>query len=445
MISSDDLNPDATTTMRRNQSIYYFMTPWYHDHNEMFQDDVCDTCEWFQVMISSQSIIQKDPYNVMSRQSPGSRTAVWGINDPFVCRLEWRVAVFVWTLILIRTSLAVAHAFDSHQGNIMNHCTLIVILFTSGCQVAKLAYPIAAKSYHKMASTPALFTDDDTKIEAQGSAIAVRVQNSRWLEDIASEEQSLASKHTNSQWWSSLEGNQGRQPKEGVCFEAKDCSSETQDVKQNDVAKDTQEGNPFQNSRYWSSLAPTLKSDSSEPVTKIKRERNPVYIELNSERSTSSEVSNNTHAACEPSHKRESTASKCRAFDPDSASSAKEDLPPKPNELQSEIKKDCNLPRRGVSKSNSQKLAQLKDDAKKRDSDWQALNQRHKQERANLKIVGDTHPVANKQMQPKYDQSEAPSLALHNQSQAKERVFRLWNIHELYNKTDRDTDRDTDV
>ena len=31
-------------TNHTNQSIYYFMTPRYHDHNEMFQDDVCDTC-----------------------------------------------------------------------------------------------------------------------------------------------------------------------------------------------------------------------------------------------------------------------------------------------------------------------------------------------------------------------------------------------------------------
>jgi len=338
--------------------------------------------------------------------------------DPFVCRLEWRVAIVIWTLILIRTSLAVSYAFGSDHGDIMNHCTLIVILFTSGCTMAKLAYHIAAKSYHKLASMPALFTDGDPKTETQGSAIAVRVQNSQWLVDMASEHTSIST-HKNSQYWSSLAPkSEQKNSRYWASLARKSDSSES-------VAKDTQEGNPVQNSRYWSTLAP--KSDSSGPVAKVKREGNPVYIELNSEGSNSSEVPDNKHAACEPSHKGQSAASKCRTFDPDSASSAKEDLPPKPNELQSECTKDpvpSRSPRRGVSKSNSQKLAQLKDDAKKRDSDWQALNQRHKQERADLKIV-DNHPVANKQMQPKYDQSEAPSLALHNQSQAKEYVFRL--------------------
>ena len=76
--ASDEVEVDDAAMCITNQSIYYFMTPRCHDHNEMFQDDICDAYEWFQVMISSQSIIQKDPYNVMSRQSPGSRTAVRG-------------------------------------------------------------------------------------------------------------------------------------------------------------------------------------------------------------------------------------------------------------------------------------------------------------------------------------------------------------------------------
>ena len=50
-------------------------------------------------------------------------------------------------------------------------------------------------------------------------------------------------------------------------------------------------------------------------------------------------------------------------------------------------------PQFGVSKRNSEKLAQLKNDAKKRDGDWQTLNRRHKQERANLKIVDDNDQI----------------------------------------------------
>ena len=44
-------------TNHTNQSIYYFMTPRYHDHNEMFQDDICDAYDWPQVMISMLDVI----------------------------------------------------------------------------------------------------------------------------------------------------------------------------------------------------------------------------------------------------------------------------------------------------------------------------------------------------------------------------------------------------
>ena len=49
----------------------------------------------------------------------------------------------------------------------------------------------------------------------------------------------------------------------------------------------------------------------------------------------------------------------------------------------------------GNSKRNSQKLSQLKDRSKKKDKDWKVLNQRHAQERADLKLEDHNHHVVN--------------------------------------------------